>query len=287
VIFKPGTLVATALAVLAVGQASCSSENGRGIIRGQLVVPACSFDEMRRAVPLYDEAKAVTQNAKNPECLDPDTNEVMPYCGEWNHFVAEPYDSTSPRYPASQLNIRMQNISGGWEFADTIFFWVYDGWEVARCARGVMNADGSPDWNTEECDRSVPGPSGEGRMRIGTEGELVTSHLVLQFVCPGANLSATGLGSCEGGSCPNLTLCPGRGSWISFSRFGDPSTDLSHTRDFKVNKGDPVEASAFHVELCDSNTVDAIQDHTLPVPEPAIIGTLEGHFSFVMQPNFR
>ena len=128
-------------------------------------------------------------------------------------------------------------------------------------------------------------------MWIGTEGELVTSHLVLQSLCPGASLSATGLGSCAGGSCPTLTACPGRGSWIVFSRFGsppdDPNEEIREIDDFKVQKGDHVDASAFHVELCDSNTVGAIQDHTLPVPKPAIIGTLDGHFSFVMQPNFR
>ena len=48
-----------------------------------------------------------------------------------------------------------------------------------------------------------------------------------------------------------------------------------------------MKTSAFHVELCDNDTVDAIQDRTLPVPMPRIIGSLEGHFSFTMQPNFR
>ena len=185
----------------------------------------------------------------------------------------------------------MQSISGGWEFADAIFFWVYDSWEVARCISGRMNDDGTPDWNTDACDRSAQalGPSGEGRMRIGTEGELVSSHFVLQSSCQGASLSASGLGSCAGGTCPDVTICPGRGSWISFSRFGATQEDLTMPlgRDFKVNKDDPIEASAFHVELCDSDTVQAIQDGTLPVPTPAITGTLEGHFSFVMQPNFR
>ena len=101
--FTSGTRVATVLAVLAAGQASCSSENGRGIIRGDLLVPACTFDKKGRAVPLYDEEKAPEMNAKNPDCRDPNTNEVMPFCGEWNHFLGEPFDSTSARYPANQI----------------------------------------------------------------------------------------------------------------------------------------------------------------------------------------
>jgi len=280
----------TCLAI-GLGLPACSSENGKGFITGPLNIPACQYGEDKK--PLAPDPKQLA-NVNLPECEQyKDLVQDVPLCAAWDHFVAEPYDSTSVRYPANQLNIRMQNISGGWEFADTIFFWVYDSWEVARCVRGRMNDDGTPDWNTEECDRSpgVLGPDGEGRMRIGTEGELVTSHLVLQYLCPGASISATGIGTCEGGSCPDVSLCPGRGSWISFSQFGsfpaDPNEEIARTDDFKVKKGDPVAASAFHVELCDSNTVDDIQDHRLPVTKPAIIGTLEGHFSFTMQPNFR
>jgi len=270
--------------MILVADAACSSENGTGFIKGPLMVPACQYAGGTPLPPTSDQLA----NKDLPECQE-SWAQGGTLCGVWNHFVAEPYDSTSVRHPANQLNIRMQNISGGWEFADVISFWVYDSWEVARCARGRMNDDGTPDWNTEMCDLA-PGAQGPGRMRIGTEGELVTSHLVLQYSCPGASLSAIGLGSCEGGSCPSVTVCPGRGSWISFSQFGphvDPGTPILQTDEFKVNKGDSVEASAFHVELCDSDTVIAVQDHTVPVPEPAIIGTLEGHFSFVMQPNFR
>jgi len=280
------------LVALAAALAACSEDNGKGLITGPLAVAACEYEDGRPISLAEKQSRDPPQTL--PECQQSQNpGDDVPFCGAWNHFIAEPFDSTSIRYPANQLNIRMQSISGGWEFADAIFFWVYDSWEVARCARGRMNEDGTPDWNTKECDRSpaVLGPAGEGRMRIGTEGELVTSHLVLQTLCPGASLSATGLGDCAGGTCPDLTVCPGRGSWISFSRFGtfpvDRTTEIKRTDDFKVKKGDPVEASAFHVELCDSDTVDAIQDRTLPVPVPRIIGTLEGHFSFAMQPNFR
>ena len=83
-----------------------------------------------------------------------------------------------------------------------------------------------------------------------------------------------------------MALCPGRGSWIEFSRFGASSPDLSK-RDFKVNKDDPIEASAFHVELCDQNTIDGAIKRIVPVPPPQVTGFLEGSFSFNLQPNFR
>jgi hypothetical protein len=283
--------LAAALIMLAASQASCNSENGRGIIRGQLGVPACTIDKAGHPVPLYNEADAVMAHDKNPDCRDPVTGEVMPFCGEWNHFLGEPFDSTSVRYPANQLNIRMQSISGGWEFADVLFFWVYDSWEVARCVRGLMNANGTPDWNTDACDRS----SGHGRMLIGTEGdgtqgELVTSHFALQASCLGAQLSAAALGTCAGGSCPDVSLCPGRGSWIEFSCFGACAPDLASAnldRSFRVNKDDPIAATAFHVELCDQNTVDATVQRIVPVPRPQVTGFLDGSFSFNLQPNFR
>lgn len=273
--------VAAALLALAASQLSCSGENGHGVIRGRLLVPACKFDKKGNPVPLYDEASAVIKNALNPDCRDPDTNEVMPFCGEWNHFLGEPFDSMSVRYPANQLNIRMQSTSGGWEFADVLSFWVYDSQEVARCLRGQVNRTDACDWS-----------SGRARMLIGTEGdgtqgELVTSHFVLQGSCPDALLSAEALGTCAGGSCPDVALCPGHGSWIEFSEFGqktDPSMSLAG---FRVNKDDPIAATAFHVELCDQTTVDATIQRLVPIPRPQVTGVLDGSFSFNLQPNFR
>jgi hypothetical protein len=131
-------------------------------------------------------------------------------------------------------------------------------------------------------------------MLIGTEGdgilgELVSSHFVLQASCPGSELSAAALGTCAGGTCPDVSLCPGRGSWIEFSRFGATTSDMSAPlgRSFRVNKGDPIAASAFHVELCDQTTVDATVQRIAPIPRSQVTGFLDGSFSFNLQPNFR
>jgi len=258
-----------AMAVLVVGletQTACNSENGIGMFSGVLNVPMCTFP------------------GGKPQPLPNESN----YTQEWRYFLAEPFDSTTPRFPANQLNIRMQNISGGWEFADTLFFWVKDSYEVARCMKGGLTSTGQPNWDVTTCDRSPAslGPSGEGRSLIGTERELVNSHFVLQYSCPDANLSSDALGDCQGGTCPDVTLCPGRGSWISFARFGAPSA-VSISQGFRVNNGDPIDVSAFHVELCDATTVEDQQGRVSPVTPPAITGTLDGSFSFNLQPNFR
>jgi hypothetical protein len=59
------------------------------------------------------------------------------------------------------------------------------------------------------------------------------------------------------------------------------------SRNFKVNNGERIEASAFHVELCDSGTVDTVRDRFVPVPVPVITATLDGSFSFDLQPQFQ
>lgn len=261
-------LGATVLGTLALF-GGCNSDNGTGHLAGSLDIPACTFpDGKPRAFP----------NESN-------------FHDDWHHFLAEPFDSISARYPANQINIRMQNISGGWEFADTLSFWVEDTYEVARCMRGRVNADGTPDWNPDFCDRSPTslGPSGEGRALIGTEREMVTAHFLPQYTCPDALLSSDALGDCQGGTCPATTICPGRGSWIAFARLGAPPTDpdAALPTDFKVGNAEPIEASHFHVELCDEATVQDALNHIVPVTVPSIRGTLDGYFSFKLQPNFR
>jgi hypothetical protein len=258
------------LAVLALGAAAaCTAENGRGVISGTLQVPACSFDNKGNPVP------------PDPRFWPPG------FVKNWNYFVGEPFDSSSPRLPANQINIRMQGSSARWEFADAITFWVQDSYEVARCLRHRINPDGSGDWDPRFCDGDAAslGPGGEGRMLVGTEIEKVNSHFLLPNSCEEGAIYADALGDCSGGTCP-LGLCPGHGSWIRFSKFGTPETNpiKDIARSFKVNNGETIEVSAFHVEICDASTVEAQQAKLLPIPFPTVVGVLEGSFSFVLQP---
>ena len=257
---------------------ACSAENGTGFLQGNLDVPACDF-------------KHVGDTWVPRKLTEVDPKEDLSTKKNWNYFVAQPRDASGPKFPAdhpqNELIIRMQNRSGGWEAANALMFWVVDSYEVGRCLRQRTLADGTPDWDPRACDRATD----EGRMLVGTEGELVTSHLVLQDSCPSAGLIGEAIGACDGGTCPEMTICPGRGSWISFSAFGSlfrgASTDAPLSADFKVNIGERIAASAFHVELCDQNSVEAVQTNVVPVPVPAIRGTLDGAFSFDLEPSAR
>jgi hypothetical protein len=249
---------------------ACSVKNGTGELHGSLNVPGCSF------------SNGIPQPLKY----------TPPYSQNLEFFAGVPFDSTTPRFPANQVSLRMQPSSTRLEFADALKFWVRNSYEVGRCIRGRVNPDGTPDWDLALCDRSVLGPSGEGRLFVGTEDETVTSAFVLFYTCPQALPSAVALGSCAGGSCPDVAVCPGRGSWIAFSEFGSalPPGNLPPPKDelrsdFKIQNGEPIEASAFHIELCDHGTVDAVLNREFPIPTPAITGMLDGSFRFALQPG--
>jgi hypothetical protein len=260
---------------------ACSAENGTGVLSGTLDVPACKFDHVNDMYIPLTFADVAQKNVQGPRYLTDKTN--------WNFFVGQPLDAPGPKFPKNhpqnQIDLRMQNRSGGWDAADALFFWVLDSYEVGRCTRGRMNSDGTPDWDQAACDRST----GEGRMLIGTQGELVTSHFVLRDTCPSAGFVAEALGACDkGNTCPEPTICPGRGSWISFSSFGRARTGDTKealSPDFKINIGDTIAASAFHVELCDESTIEAAETNAVPVPPPGMRATLDGSFSFTLEPS--
>ncbi|MES1204550.1 MAG: hypothetical protein ABUS79_01310 [Pseudomonadota bacterium] len=249
------------MAITAGGWA-CNADNGRGSLQGTVAVAACRLND-DRVLPFNDSALVKGQ--------------------QWNFFVGEPFNSTTPRFPANQINIRMQSQPARLELSDALTFWVLDSYEVARCVRGgVKPEDGTPDWDPAVCDRSPV--AGEGRVLVGTEHEVIRSHFVLFDSCPLGLPSATALGSCAGGTCP-MALCPGRASWITFSKFGVIPTGSPNTS-FRVNDDESVAASAFHVEFCDQATIDAKLKGVVPLPTPNIIGVLDGSFEFVMKQSF-
>jgi len=150
--------------------------------------------------------------------------------------------------------------------------------------RGRTNPDGTDDWDPALCDRTVLGPSNEGRVLVGMESETIRGFFVLNDSCPEAMISADALGRCDGGTCPDATLCPGRGSWISFSRFGAPPGDVTAPvgHGFKVNDGEQITASAFHVELCDRGTVDASSSALFPSRSPWSRPSSKAWFDFAL-----
>lgn len=266
-----GSFLLVGIGLLGSMTSACSVTNGSGELHGQLNVPACSFKD-GKPVPIPTDDDGV-------------------YRKPLNFFSGEPYDSTSARFPANQLNIRAQNGSARAEFADFLQIWILDSSEVARCVLGHMNPDGTGDWDERYCDRSpeaLASGGGQGHLYIGTENEIITGSYVLYQSCTDLS-AAMALGKCQGDTCPDLTVCPGRGSWISFSKFGNPVLNKEgHVdRGFKVADDAKIESPALHLELCDKSTVDQMKTGILPIPVPQISGTLDGSFQFDLRQDLR
>ena len=252
---------------------SCVVGDGSGRVYGHVSVPQCKFGPAQ-GLSLAD-----------------------PYDLRADFFAGQPIDAdlvAAPGFPANQMIVRVQHSGARVEDADALMFWIFDSAKVARCLRGA-SPSGIPEWDPNVCDRSPAalGPNGEGRLYVGMTQETVSSFFILNRSCPRAYISADALGVCSDGSCPDVALCPGRGSWISFSHFGNPPSDRSKAIDpgFKVGNGERISSRldatgstpSFHVELCDVATVGAKLDNVLPVPTPRIVGTLEGTFDFVLE----
>ena len=264
----------TAGLVLCLGMAifaGCELNQGHGHLSGTINVAECSFPKNQKPKPWLS------------------ANNTTDFVMDSKFVVGEPLDAnplTAPGFPANQMIIRVQNSGHRIEAADALLFWVQDSAAVARCINGT------DDVNPVVCDRSPAsqGTKGEGRMYVGMTSEAVFSSFVLNGSCPSALISADALGACVDGSCPDVSLCPGRGSWIQFSQFGHPvvrvnSNDQTRYVDdsFKVSDGEPIAATSFHVELCDIATVEAKLTNTLPIPPPSIVGTLDGEFDFDLE----
>lgn len=250
------------LAAMVALPAGCTAGLGSGEVQGSIRVDACRFSDDGAPIPL--------QNGD-------------PFNFRPTFFVGQPIDSdpiTSRRFPANQMIIRIQPQAGRIEDADVLVVWALDSAAVARCIRGAMPG-GVAEWDPLVCDRS----SGEGRMLIGMSTEKVRSFLAFSHSCPKGEVSGNALGACTDGTCPDVALCPGRGSWITFSSFGNVPEDGNQIipDGFKVNNGERIEASAFHLELCDGATVLAARDHVVPIPKPNIVGVLDGHFEFGLE----
>jgi hypothetical protein len=251
------------IASLAVPVLGCAVGQGTGTVKGTLDVNQCTFDSSANPTPLT----------------------VADFDLHADFFAGQPIDADpilEPRFPANQMIIRVQHSGKRLESANALVFLIQDSAAVARCMHGA------PGWDPALCDRSAAalGPGDLGRVFIGMTSETVRSFFVLNEACPKGLVSADALGTaCEDNSCPDVALCPGRGSWITFADYGnvpaDPAAAISFG--FKVNDGERMRAQAFHVEMCDAATVLAKLDHVLPVPKPNVVGTLDGSFDFNLE----
>jgi hypothetical protein len=278
------SLKVTVAAALAAAGGACTIGEGKGEVTGTLFVSQCDEDDKTGQIVDLD---CGPHNAG-------DTTKCQLFNLGTTFFVGEPIDAPS-KLSSNLLLIRAQNGGARLEFADAMVFYLVDLYEVGRCMSGRMDpATGQPDWNPALCDRPADG-SGTGRMLIGTESEVVRAHLLLNHscdlervcpTCPTVPPVGDALGQCTDGTCPAVTLCPGRGSWITFGQLGGLVENARvpvNRSDFKVNYGERVFGSEFQVELCDARTVDAVQERTFPVPAPRMVGSLNGFLDFTLE----
>jgi hypothetical protein len=192
----------------------------------------------------------------------------------------------------NRLVIRMQRNGGPIEFNDTLAFDIKNSYEVARCVRGRINADGTPDWDVPAdpadawCDWSGMGVGADGgptipRGRIRITGEdFVQVSIALLATCSlkdGAALVGYAISNDMDAS------------WIEFEDFGKAAEPQLAPQlrtpfdgsDVKVNFGERLRAS-FHLVLEDDRVVTARRLGRNP-PSPRIGGVLDGRFDFDLE----
>jgi hypothetical protein len=191
----------------------------------------------------------------------------------------------------NRLVIRMQRNGGPIEFNDTLAFDIQNSYEVARCVRGRINPDGTPDWDVPTtgepwCDWSGTGAGADGgattpRGRIRITGEdFVQVSIALLATCSLKDGAAL-----VGYAVSNDV----ESSWIEFEDFGKAAEPQLPPEmrtafagsDVKVNFGERLRAT-FHLVLEDDRVVTA-RRLGRSLPAPRIGGVLDGRFDFDLE----
>jgi hypothetical protein len=129
-------MVLVGLALVVVPSAACTVGSGSGSAIGTLMVIGCN------------EQNSLAKS--------------QPYSLKPTFFAGEPIEDVCPPMMTcggphtNRLLIRMQRNGNSIEVNDTLYFDVQNSYEVARCLRGRINDDGTPDWDT----RLITGPDG-------------------------------------------------------------------------------------------------------------------------------
>jgi hypothetical protein len=270
--------LAVGLLVPALVTGGCTVGSGTGNAAGPVWVLGCNPD--------LPDGNYGTPNAPMDYSLNP------------IFFAGVPIEDITP-VNENRLVIRMQRNGGPIEFNDTLAFDILNSYEVARCVRGRITPDGTPDWDVPMdpaaawCDWSGAAPGADGgaaadggatatraRIRI-TDAGFVQVSLALLATCPLKDGVALIGHSTDGGD----AWTTGDG-WIEFEDFGgamqpqlapDMRTAFGST-DFKVNYEERLRAT-FHVVLDDDRVITA-RRLGRPVPTPRFGAVLDGRFDF-------
>jgi hypothetical protein len=272
------------LFLLALASSTCRVGSGAGTADGKLFVREC-----------YDHNQ------------DFGTREVpAPYRLEPRFFAGEPLDDIKKEGTDNRLIIRLQSSGKRIEVNDMLAFDIVSTFEVARCVYGGKKPDGKPDYETDNCSW---GPDGKGppRIRVGVD-QPIRANFVPRTTCPhdmgrrapaaqGAYAVGTAISGerLEVGNAPatNDAGAPAAAdagatdpsqweSWIEFEQFGSASNGKPGAG-FKVEFGERIHASLFHISFTDDRVIKAIHLNERMVPTADIMGVLDGYFDFDLE----
>ncbi len=194
-------------------------------------------------------------------------------------FAAEPIEDISPGQENNRLIIRLQRSGKRIELNDALVFDVVNTFDVARCVRGRVDADGKPDFDMDNCVWMGARP----RVRVGIDRP-IRANLIPRYTCRTAHPIRKEIWNVIGTA--TASADPLQDSWVEFESFGNAGqADVpAAERDaigvgYKIDFGDRLHATSFQVTLQDDRVLTAIKDGD-PAPAPDIAGQLIGSFDF-------
>jgi hypothetical protein len=244
-----------AAAILGLALVGCGVGQGSGAVTGPLRIEDCG----------------------GPGKTFPDPMNPKDYDLEPKFFGAEQLlDLSFGQTKSNRLVIRLQTNGRQRETNDVLRFDIPDELAVARCVRGLMNPDGTPAFDTNNCFVS----GGVSRLRVGINA-LVRAYITPNFKCS----TKAQLYDRVGTAVSDLRT-PNDGQWSSFiifDSFGNAKTN-DPGPDFKIDIDDQLKASDFRLTIVDDTVVTAeIDPMKPPLPHSHIDGSLHGNFDFDMQ----
>jgi hypothetical protein len=262
--------ITAAIIVLALGVGGCSVGKGVGAASGFIYEYGCSKNG-----DYGTQSDGGAPLAPAPYDLQPSF-----FAGEIIDDLREYSAGSEPR--SNRLIIRLQRSGKQIELNDVLTFDVSSSYEVARCVRGRVLADGTPDWDQANCYRASD--QAPGRMRVQYDSDVHVA-LTLHATCT-ANLVASAVSRPVPPSyatSPNPVVANGAwDAWVEFQEFGtasqynlEPQGRTFVEPTFRVDYGQRIYATSFFLTLTDDNVVSAAIAGR-PLPEPQVGGTLGG-----------
>jgi hypothetical protein len=237
---------------------------------------------------------------------------LVPYSLKPVFFAGEPIEDLTMTSPIhmNQLRMRLQDNGLAIQYADVLGFDVETSYQVARCLRGRVNADGTPDWNVTEtlpdgtrtwwCDWSgiavsdggafdasaiTPGGPDAGTSLDGGVSMMATYPRIHLTPYTDLRASLATLSTC---GITNIVGVANDG-WVQFQNFGSAEQPDRAPMDrdpvpgnFVIQFGERMQAT-FYMTLTDQAIIGAMEQN-LPPPEQAQIGGyLRGKFDFNLE----